>query len=598
MTINSIRNFCIIAHIDHGKSTLADRLLQYTGAISEREFKDQILDDMDIERERGITIKAKTVRFTYRDENDKEYMFNLIDTPGHVDFVYEVSKSLSACEGALLVIDAVQGIQAQTISNLLLAKENNLKIIPVINKIDLPVANLEMVIDQMENVCPDIKDTAILASAKKNIGTDEILENIVKIIPPPEGSSQDKLKALIFDSVFDYYRGVIVYIRIVDGYIAKDMKIKFMSTEKIFQVKELGVFTPNPKPVERLEAGEVGYVIANIKGLKDVRIGETITQEKYETANPFPGYRSAKPMVFCSLYPSEGETAENLRNALERLQLNDASFSFEAEKSPVLGFGFRCGFLGLLHMEIVQERLEREYDLDIIITAPTTVYKVKKTGGDYVEVNNPMYLPPPTEIEDIEEPFIRAMIITPYEHMTNVAQLVKEHRGEYIKQSHIDNNILSLSYNIPLGEMIIDFYDRLKSVTKGYGTLDYEPIGFRCSPLVRLDILLNSERIDSFSCLIHKDKAYSRGRKLARKLKETLPRQQFRIIIQAAIGNKIVAREEKPPFRKDVTEKLYGGDVTRKRKLLEKQKRGKKRMKNVGRISIPQEAFMAILKIN
>ncbi len=592
-----LRNFSIIAHVDHGKSTLADRLLEATGTVSSREMREQYLDRMDLERERGITIKAQTVRLTYRAEDGNTYTLNLIDTPGHVDFVYEVSRSLAACEGALLVVDASQGVEAQTLANVYLALENDLEIIPVLNKIDLPQADPERVKAEIEEIIGLDASEAILASAKEGIGTKEILEAIVKKIPPPKGEPQGPLRALIFDSWFDPYLGVVVLIRVVDGRIYKGQKIKMMSTGKTFEVTKVGIFAPHPVEVESLSMGEVGFFAASIKEVRDTKIGDTVTEVDQPAATPLPGFREVKPMVFCGLFPVETAQYEALREAMEKLWLNDPAFSYEPETSEALGFGFRCGFLGLLHMEIVQERLEREFGLNLISTAPAVRYRITLNSGEEIYVDNPAKFPPRDRITQIEEPYIRADIYIPKEYIGPVVKLCEEKRGEQKEMRYISQGRVLLVYELPFAEVVLDFYDRLKSVSRGYASLDYEPIGYRPSDLVKLDIYINKQPVDALSAIVHRDKAYYRGRDLAAKLKEVIPRQLFEVVIQAAIGSRVIARERIPPLRKNVTAKCYGGDITRKRKLLEKQKEGKKRMKQFGRVEIPQEAFLAVLKI-
>ncbi len=594
--IQRIRNFSIIAHIDHGKSTLADRFLEYTGAVPKGKMREQFLDKMELERERGITIKAQTVRLIYKARDEKEYVLNLIDTPGHVDFTYEVSRSLAACEGALLLVDASQGVEAQTIANVYLAMEHHLEIIPVINKIDLPSADPDRVKLELEEIIGlDAKD-AILTSAKLGIGTQKVLEAIVQRIPPPQGDFEKPLRALIFDSLFDSYRGVITTVRVVEGVLRKGVEIMLMSTGKVFTVEEVGLFTPDPNPVKEIGPGEVGYLMANIKNVRDTRVGDTITQVLHPAEMALPGFKPAKPMVFCGFYPVDPGEYNLLKDALEKLWLNDASFSFEPESSAALGFGFRCGFLGMLHMDIVKERLEREFGFQLVATAPTVVYKAVKTNGEIIMVDNPTKLPPLEEITRIEEPYVRATIITPSDYMGGLLSLLTDRRGEQKGIEYIEGGRLVLYYHLPMGEILSDFYDRLKSLTRGYASLDYELEGYRESKLVKLDILLNSQPVDALSTIVHRDRAYKKGKELAKKLKEIIPRQLFEVAIQAALGRKVIARETVKALRKNVTAKCYGGDITRKRKLLEKQREGKRRMKQIGKVEVPQEAFMAVLK--
>ena len=592
-----IRNFSIIAHIDHGKSTLADRLLEYTGAITPRESREQILDAMDLERERGITIKAHTVTIRYKAEDGNEYLLNLIDTPGHVDFTYEVSRSLAACEGALLLVDASQGVEAQTIANAHLAIDNNLTIIPVVNKVDLASADVEGTKRQIEDVIGLDAHDAIATSAKAGLGTKDILEAVVHRIPPPAGDPQAPLKALVFDTWFDNYQGVTVLARVGDGAIAPGMNVRMMGTAQVFEVLEVGIFNPKRTKQDRLETGEVGYVVAGIRRIGDTRIGDTITEADRPTATPYPGYKEAKPMVFCGLYPTDSDLFEDLRDALEKLRLNDSSFVYEPETSLALGFGFRCGFLGLLHMEIIQERLEREYALDLISTTPTAVYRVTTTKGDVRYIDNPAKLPEPNHIELFEEPYIKATIITPEAYVGNLLALCQERRGTQQSLTYLSPTRVMLVYEMPLNEIVLDFYDRLKSKTQGYASLDYEIIGYQPSELVKVDLLLNGESVDALSFIVHRDKAITRGRQVAEKMKEFIPRQMFEVAIQAAIGSKIIARETVGAMKKNVTAKCYGGDISRKRKLWDKQKEGKKRMKQIGRVEVPQEAFLALLKV-
>jgi len=597
MSTKKIRNFCIIAHIDHGKSTIADRLIEYTGTLQKREMEAQVLDSMDLERERGITIKAQSVRILYKAQDGEEYILNLIDTPGHVDFSYEVSRSLAACEGALLVVDAAQGVEAQTLANVYLALEHDLEIIPVINKIDLPSADPDRVKHEIEDIIGLDASDAVLCSAKSGIGIPDILEAIVNKVPAPPDKSDQPTRALIFDSRFDSYKGAIAYVRVKEGTIKAKDTIRMMHDKKDFDVTELGIFTPNLVPVQELPCGSVGCIAASIKNVKDCHVGDTVTLANNPAPEPLPGYRKAVSMVYCGLYPTESKDYENLRDALEKLQLNDAALEYEAETSLALGFGFRCGFLGLLHMDVIQERLEREYNLTLITTAPSVNYKVYKTNGEMLEVDNPAKLPPPTEIDYIEEPYVKATTIVPKDFVGTIMELSQDKRGEYQSMEYLDETRVSVVYHLPLSEIIYDYFDKLKSATKGYASLDYELIGYKQSPMVKMDILLNGDPVDALSIIVHKDRAATRGRALAEKLKELIPRQMFEIPIQAAVGTKIVARETVKAWRKDVLAKCYGGDISRKRKLLEKQKAGKKRMKSVGSVEIPQEAFMAILKV-
>lgn len=593
-----IRNFSIIAHIDHGKSTLADRILQLTHTVADREMQDQLLDSMDLERERGITIKLNTVEVIYKAKNGETYILHLIDTPGHVDFTYEVSRSLAACEGAVLVVDAAQGVEAQTLANVYLALDNDLEILPVINKIDLPAADPERVRKEVEDVVGLDASEAVLTSAKTGIGIEEILEQIVEKVPAPEGDIDNPLKALIFDSAYDPYRGVVLSIRLMDGTLKKGDTIQLMSNGKTFEVTEVGVFSPKPIERDYLMVGDVGYVTANIKTVRETRVGDTVTLANNPTEKALPGYRHMNPMVFCGMYPTDSSKYEDLREALERLQLNDAALQYEAETSQALGFGFRCGFLGMLHMDVVQERLEREFNLDLITTAPSVIYKINKTDGETIMVSNPSEMPEPQEVETIEEPYVKATITVPNDYVGAVMEISQRKRGEFLTMEYLDDVRVNVMYNIPLSEIVYDFFDRLKSSTKGYASLDYSEAGYRQSNLVKMDILIHGERVDALSFIVHKDFSYDRGRSVVEQLKKTIPRQQFEIPIQATIGQSIVARSTVKAYRKDVTAKLYGGDVTRRQKLLKKQKAGKKRMKNVGNVEIPQEAFMAVLDLD
>lgn len=595
---NNVRNFSIIAHIDHGKSTLADRILENTRTLTQREMKDQFLDAMDLERERGITIKLNAVQLHYRSKNDEEYTFHLIDTPGHVDFTYEVSRSLAACEGAILVVDAAQGIEAQTLANVYLALDNELEIIPVINKIDLPNADPDRVAKELEDVIGIDPEDVILASAKSNIGIEDILERVVDAVPPPSGEDHKPLKALIFDSLYDSYRGVITYICIKEGSVKVGDKIKLMATGKEFEVNEIGVFTPAPDPKEELTVGDVGYLTASIKTVGDTQVGDTITLADNPSEEPLEGYRPLNPMVFCGLFPVDSNNYNDLREALERLELNDSALQYEAETSQALGFGFRCGFLGLLHMEIIQERIEREYNISLITTAPSVVYEVEKTDGEVVIVDNPSFMPNPQIIQEVNEPYVQATIMVPNDYVGPVMEIAQKKRGQFMDMQYLDDIRVNITYKIPLSEIVYDFFDQLKSQTKGYASFDYELIGYHPSDLVKMDILLNGETIDALSFIVHRDFAHERGKHIVNKLKDLIPRQQFEVPVQAAIGNKIAARSTIKAVRKDVTAKLYGGDVTRKRKLLEKQKEGKKRMKMVGSVEVPQEAFMAVLEMD
>ena len=594
-----IRNFCIIAHIDHGKSTLADRIIQMTGMLTEREMQAQVLDNMDLERERGITIKSQAVRLVYNANNGEEYIFNLIDTPGHVDFNYEVSRSLAACEGALLIVDAAQGIEAQTLANVYLALEHDLEIIPIINKIDLPSANPEAVKEQIEDVIGLDAHDAPMISAKNGINIEQVLETIVKSVPLPTGDSNGPLQALVFDSLYDPYKGVIIFCRIKEGTVKKGMRIRMMATKAEFEVVEVGVFGAGVfRPVDDLKAGEVGYITASIKNVKDARVGDTVTDANNQAAVALPGYKKVNPMVYCGLYPADGAKYGDLRDSLEKLQLNDAALTFEPETSIALGFGFRCGFLGLLHMEIIQERLEREYNLDLVTTAPNVIYKVYKTNGEVIELSNPSNLPDPSNIKYMEEPIVGAKIIVPSDYIGAVMELCQERRGLYYGMEYLEGTRAVLTYDLPLNEIIYDFFDALKSRTKGYASFDYELKGYAESKLVKLDMLVNKELVDALSLIVHEQKAAEKGRKIVEKLKKEIPRHLFEIPIQAAIGNKVVARETISAMRKDVLAKCYGGDISRKRKLLEKQKEGKKRMRQVGNVEVPQAAFMSVLKLD
>jgi len=590
------RNFCIIAHIDHGKSTLADRILQITGAISEREFRDQLLDSMELEQERGITIKASAVRVRYGAKDGHRYLFNLIDTPGHVDFTFEVSKSLRACEGALLVVDAAQGVEAQTVANLYMAVEHGLEIIPVINKIDLPNAEVEKVKDQICNILGIRREEILCASAKMNIGIREVMEAVVERIPPPKGETGGPTQALIFDSIYDNYKGVIMYTRVVNGRLTAGSDVKMMSSGRVYKIIELGAMNPKPEKCESLETGQAGYVVCNIRGAKEVEPGDTLTDPERPAAQPLGGYKKMRPMVFAGVYPVNPKDLPLLRDTMEKLNLNDNSFVYESENSASFGFGFRCGFLGLLHMEIVQERLEREYGLNLVVTSPSVVYRVTPTRGEASMIDNPSRFPEAQLIRKVEEPFVVTHILVPKEYMGQVLEMCEKHRGEFVSTEFIDMERVRIVYNFPLAEIIVDFNDRIKSISRGYGSMDYELIGYRPDKLVRLDIMLNGELCEALSVIVHKDQAYERGRRLAEKLKEVIPRQMIEVAVQAAIGSRIIARETVRAIRKDVTAKCYGGDITRKRKLWEKQKEGKKRMKQFGKVQIPQEAFLAVLQ--
>ncbi|GMU57868.1 MAG: elongation factor 4 [Candidatus Xenobia bacterium] len=592
-----IRNFCIIAHIDHGKSTLADRVLEMTGSISERDMADQVLDSMDLERERGITIKMTPVTLQYKAEDGLEYTFNLIDTPGHVDFTYEVSRSLAACDGALLVVDAVQGVEAQTMANYMMASAQNLTIIPVINKIDLPAADPDRVKQEIEEVLALPADDAVLISAKHGIGIEALLEAIVKQIPPPRGKEDEPLRALIFDSQYDQYRGVVPFFRVVDGAVTKGSMVRMMGTNKTYEVDEVGVFRPAPVAVDTLRAGDVGYLVAQIREISDTRVGDTLTLAKHGSTQALPGYREVTPMVYCGLYPIDSVDYNNLRDALGKLKLNDAALIFEPETSIALGFGFRCGFLGLLHMDVVQERLEREFNLNLIATAPSVVYTIHTKKGEVLEIQNPTDLPSVMEIDEIEEPLVKATIITPEEYVGTIMELCQSKRGTFTTMEYPSEGRAMLHYEMPLGEIITDFFDQLKSRSRGYASLDYEMCGKRSADLVRLDILVHGEKVDALSCIVHREKAASVGRALVEKLQEVIPRQMFEVPVQASLGGKVIARETVKAMRKNVLAKCYGGDISRKRKLLEKQKEGKKRLKRIGNVDIPQEAFLAVLKV-
>ena len=596
--LSKIRNFSIIAHIDHGKSTLADRLIQYTGLVSERDMKSQLLDNMELERERGITIKLQTVRLAYRAKDGEEYFLNLIDTPGHVDFNYEVSRSLAACEGGLLIVDAAQGVEAQTLANVYLALDQNLEIVPVINKIDLPSARPEEIKTEIEDIIGLDASKAPLISAKEGINIQDVLEAIVINMPPPKGDENAPLKALIFDSYYDSYKGVVAFIRVFEGTLKKGMRIKMMNTKKVFEVNEVGILAPGQTPLEYLKAGDVGYIAASIKEIRSCCVGDTITDADNPTQNPLEGYKKANPMVYCGIYPAEGEKYQNIRDSLEKLQVNDAALEFEPETSAALGFGFRCGFLGLLHMEIIQERIEREFNCSIITTAPSVIYRVTTNDGEVQMIQNPTNLPPENEIRMIEEPIVKTDIIVPTEYVGAVMELAQERRGDMVSMEYIDTKRVILHYELPLNEVIYDFFDALKSRTKGYGSLDYDFKEYRRSTLVKLDILINREQVDALCFIVHESRAYHRGKGMCEKLKDEIPRHQFPIPIQAAVGSKVVARETISAYRKDVLAKCYGGDISRKRKLLEKQKEGKKRMRQIGSVEVPQKAFMSVLKID
>ena len=596
--LKTIRNFCIIAHIDHGKSTLADRIIQMTNTVGTREFRDQFLDDMDLERERGITIKSSAVKINYRAKDDKEYILNLIDTPGHVDFSYEVSKTIAACEGALLLVDAVQGVEAQTIANLYLAMEYELKIIPIINKIDLKSARCEEIKREMKDVLGVETDEILLISAKSGSGIEEVLEAVVERIPPPSGDNASPLQALIFDSEYDVYRGVIIYVRIVNGSLKPGLQVEMMNKRGRYEVKEVGVFAPREQAVERLDSGEVGYMVCNIKDAKDVVVGDTVTTVSDPASNPLPGYKSVKPMVYSGIYPVSNEDYENLKSAMEKLKLSDSSFVYESETSAALGFGFRCGFLGLLHLEIIQERLEREFNLDLIASSPSVNYKVKLVHGELLEIDNPTKYPENERIEYVEEPFVKCYIIAPADTVGAIMGLSENKRGEFVCTKYLDPTKVQLTYNMPLSEIIIDFYDKIKSSTQGYGSLDYELIGYRKSDIVKLDILINSVACDALSCIVHREKAKRKGRELVQKLRESIPKHMFKIAIQASVGGNIIARENISALKKHVTGKCYGGDITRKRKLWDKQKEGKKKMRKIGSVNVPKDAFLQAMRVS
>ena len=595
---DNIRNFSIIAHIDHGKTTLSDRLLERTGALTQREMTDQFLDSMDLEKERGITIKQHSVRLDYKAKDGRDYVLNLIDTPGHVDFSYEVSRSLAACQGALLVVDASQGVEAQTLANAHLAVDSGLEIIPVLNKIDLPGAEPDKAKEQIESIIGIDASHAIRVSAKQGIGIDDVLEAVVQRVPPPGGDPDGPLRALVFDSWFDQYRGVVILVHVVDGHLAPGMKVRLMASGGAYEVEQLGVFTPKPIPKDSLSAGEVGFVVAGIKKISDTKIGDTLTDDKHPAGEPLPGFKEVKPMVFAGLYPVDSDQYAELRDALEKLRLNDSSFFYEPETSAALGFGFRCGFLGLLHMEIVEERLEREFNLELLITAPSVRYRVLRSDGEVMEIDSPAKLPDPGSIEAIEEPIITATILTPDEHVGAVLKLCEEKRGVQKTLQYITQSRVMIQYELPLNEILLDFYDRLKSASRGYASLDYEVTGYWVSPLVKLDVLVNGDPVDALSLIVHKETAYQRGKTLVEKMRKMIPRQMFEVAIQAAIGSRVIARETVQALRKNVIAKCYGGDITRKRKLLERQKEGKKRMKRVGRVDIPQEAFLAVLRVD